>query len=130
MVGCEIAALLGEQEHEVDVIELRGEIGADVIREHKIYLMKDFEQYRIGQITGAKVCRFYKDGVEYEGADGVRHEARGYDSVVLAMGYRSCNPFAGQIEKLGKEVYVIGDAHRARRALEATSEAYQAAIRL
>ncbi|MFR5733771.1 MAG: FAD-dependent oxidoreductase [Clostridium sp.] len=65
MVGCEIAALLGEQEHEVDVIELRGEIGADVIREHKIYLMKDFEQYRIGQITGAKVCRFYKDGVEY-----------------------------------------------------------------
>lgn len=130
MVGCEIAALLGEQEHEVDVIELRGEIGADVIREHKIYLMKDFEQYRIGQITGAKVCRFYKDGVEYEGADGVRHEARGYDSVVLAMGYRSCNPFAGQIEKLGKEVYVIGDAHQARRALEATSEAYQAAIRL
>ena len=130
MVGCEIAALLGEQEHEVDVIELRGEIGADVIREHKIYLMKDFEQYRIGQITGAKVCRFYKDGVEYEGADGARHEARGYDSVVLAMGYRSFNPFAGQIEKLGKEVYVIGDAHQARRALEATSEAYQAAIRL
>ena len=130
MVGCEMAALLGEQEHEVDVIELRGEIGADVIREHKIYLMKDFEQYRIGQITGAKVCRFYKDGVEYESADGTRQEARGYDSVVLAMGYRSFNPFAGQIEKLGKEVYVIGDAHQARRALEATSEAYQAAIRL
>ena len=130
MVGCEIAALLGEQEHEVDVIELRGEIGADVIKEHKIYLMKDFEQYRIGQITGAKVCRFYKDGVEYEGADGTRHEARGYDSVVLAMGYRSFNPFAGQIEKLGKEVYVIGDASQARRALDATSEAYQAAIRL
>ena len=130
MVGCEIAALLGEQEHEVDVIELRGEIGADVIREHKIYLMKDFEQYRIGQITGAKVCRFYKDGVEYEGADGTRQEARGYDSVVLAMGYRSFNPFAGQIEKLGKEVYVIGDASQARRALDATSEAYQAAIRL
>ena len=130
MVGCEIAALLGEQEHEVDVIELRGEIGADVIREHKIYLMKDFEQYRICQITGAKVCRFYKDGVEYESADGTRQEARGYDSVVLAMGYRSFNPFAGQIEKLGKEVYVIGDAHQARRALEATSEAYQAAIRL
>ena len=130
MVGCEIAALLGEQEHEVDVIELRGEIGADVIREHNIYLMKDFEQYRIGQITGAKVCRFYKDGVEYESADGTRQEARGYDSVVLAMGYRSFNPFAGQIEKLGKEVYVIGDASQARRALEATSEAYQAAIRL
>ena len=76
MVGCEIAALLGEQEHEVDVIELRDEIGADVIKEHKIYLMKDFEQYQIGQITGAKVSRFYKDGVAYETADGGMQEVR------------------------------------------------------
>ena len=130
MVGCEIAALLGEQEHEVSVIELRDEIGADVIKEHKIYLMKDFEQYRIGQITGAKVCRFYTDGVEYETADGTRHEARRYDSVVLAMGYKSYDPFGSQIEALGKEVYVIGDAVKARRALDATKEAYEAAMKI
>lgn len=130
MVGCEIAALLGEQEYEVSVIELRDEIGADVIKEHKIYLMKDFEQYRIGQITGAKVCRFYTDGVEYETADGSGHEARGYDSVVLAMGYKRYDPFGGEIEALGKEVYVIGDAVKARRALDATKEAYEAAMKI
>ncbi|RHP48568.1 FAD-dependent oxidoreductase [Clostridium sp. AF32-12BH] len=130
MVGCEIAALLGEQEHEVDVIELRDEIGADVIKEHKIYLMKDFEQYQIGQITGAKVSRFYKDGVAYETADGGMQEVRGYDSVVLAMGYKNYNPFADGLKALGKEVYVIGDAGKARRALDATKEAYEAAMKL
>ena len=48
---------------------MRGDtVGADVIHEHRVYLMKDFEEYGIGQITGAKVCRFFEDGVEYETA--------------------------------------------------------------
>lgn len=75
MVGCETAAFLGEQNHEVTVIEFRDIVGADVIHEHRVYLMKDFEEYGIGQITGAKVCRFFEDGVEYETADGEHHEA-------------------------------------------------------
>ena len=79
MVGCETAAFLGEQEHDVTVIEFRDTVGADVIHEHRVYLMKDFEDYGIKEITGAKVCKFYEDGVEYETADGVRHETRGYD---------------------------------------------------
>lgn len=91
MVGCETAAFLGEQNHEVTVIEFRDIVGADVIHEHRVYLMKDFEEYGIGQITGAKVCRFFEDGVEYETADGEHHEAGGYDSVVLSMGYRNYN---------------------------------------
>ena len=130
MVGCEIAAFLGEQEHDVTVIEFRDQVGADVIKEHKKYLMQDFEDYKIGQITGAKVCRFFEDGVEYETADGEKHETRGYDTVVLSMGYRNYNPFADQLEELGKETYVIGDAVRARRALDATAEAFEAAMKL
>lgn len=130
MVGCEIASFLGEQEHDVTVIEYRDEVGADVIKEHRVFLMKDFEEYDIQKITGAKVCRFYEDGVEYETADGQKHETRGYDTVVLSMGYKNYNPFADKLEELGKETYVIGDAIRARRALEATAEAYEAAIRI
>ena len=43
MVGCETAAFLGEQNHDVTVIEFRDTVGADVIHEHRVYLMKDFE---------------------------------------------------------------------------------------
>lgn len=127
MVGCELAAFLGEAEHEVAVIELRDKVGADVISEHRKYLMKDFEDYNIKTVTGAKVSQFHKDGVSYTLADGTEGRLEGYDSVVLAMGYRNHNPFAETCEKLAKEVYVIGDAVKARRALDATREAYEAA---
>lgn len=127
MVGCETADFLGEQNHDVTVIEFREEIGADVIHEHKVYLMRNFEEYGIKKITGAKVCRFYPDGVEYESSDGVHHQLRGFDSVVLSMGYKNYNPFADNLEKLAPETYVIGDAVKARRALDATEEAYRIA---
>ena len=130
MVGCETAAFLGEQEHDVTVIEFRDTVGADVIHEHRVYLMKDFEDYGIKEITGAKVCKFYEDGVEYETADGVRHESRGYDSVILSMGFRNYNPLEEKIKDLVPETHVIGDAIRARRALDATKEAYEVASRI
>lgn len=130
MVGCETAAFLGEQEHDVTVIEFRDAVGADVIHEHRIYLMEDFKNYGIKEITGAKVCKFFEDGVEYETADGAHHEARGYDSVVLSMGYRNYNPFGEEIKEIVPETYVIGDAVRARRALDATKEAYEIASQL
>ena len=127
MVGCETAAFLGEQNHDVTVIEFRDTVGADVIHEHRVYLMKDFEDYGIKEITGAKVCKFYEDGVEYETADGQRHESRGYDSVILSMGFRNYNPFGEEIKAIVPDTYVIGDAIRARRALDATKEAYEVA---
>lgn len=130
MVGCEIAAFLGEQQHKVSIIEFRDTMGADMISEHRKFVMKDFEEYKVQEITSAKVCKFYEDGVEYESPDGTRHEARGFDSVVLSMGFRNYNPFAEQLDELGKEVYVVGDATRARRALDATKEAYEAAMQI
>ena len=130
MVGCETAAFLGEQEHDVTVIEFRDTVGADVLHEHRVYLMKDFEDYGIQQITGAKVCRFFEDGVEYETADGTHHETRGYDSVILSMGYRNYNPLEEKIKELVPDTYVIGDAIKARRALDATKEAYEVASKL
>ena len=129
-MGCETADFLGEQKHDVTVIEFRNEIGADIIHEHKIYLMKNFDEYGVKQITGAKVCRFFPDGVEYETADGTRHETREYDSVVLSMGYRSYNPFGDKLKELVPETYVIGDAVKARRALDATAEAYKVASQI
>lgn len=130
MVGCETAAFLGEQQHDVTVIEYRDTVGADVIHEHRVFLMEDFKNYGIKEITGAKVCKFFDDGVEYESPDGSRHEVRGFDSVVLSMGFKNYNPFAERLEELGQEVYVVGDATRARRALDATKEAYAAAMQI
>lgn len=130
MVGCETAAFLGELGHDVTVIELRDEVGADVISEHRKYLMKDFDEYKIKTITGAKVAKFFEDGVDYTLADGVGQSAHGFDSVVLAMGSRNYDPLSEEVKKVVKETYVVGDATRARRALDATKEALDAALQI
>lgn len=130
MVGCETADFLGELGHKVTVIELRDEVGADVISEHRKLLMKNFEEYKIKTITEAKVSGFFEGGVSYILTDGSEHRIEGFDSVVLAMGARNYDPLSEDVKKIVKETYVVGDATRARRALDATIEALDVALRI
>lgn len=130
MVGCEVADFLGELGHDVTIIELRDTLGADVISEHRVFLMKAFEKYSVKGITGAKVESFEKDGVSYTDKDNQVKHVSGMDSVVLAMGYRNNDPLSETLKTIVSEVYTIGDAVRARRALDATREAMEAAMKL
>ena len=43
------------------------------------------------------------------------------------MGFRNYYPFGDEIKAIVLDTYVIGDATRARRALDATKEAYEVA---
>ena len=144
MVGAETADFLAEQGHEVSVIEMRDAIGPDVIHEHRIFLMEAFEKYGIEQITSAAVSEIFSDGVSYKNAadksDETIYEARGFDTVVLSMGFSSrythrdgqnvVYDFADELKDIVPEVHVVGDAVRARRALDATKEAYDVALKL
>lgn len=130
MVGCEVADFLGELGHEVSVIELRDQLGPDVIPEHRKFLMKDFEVYKVQGVTGAKVAQFFTDGVSYTLADGTEGRLEGFDNVVLAMGYRNNDTISEEIKKIVAETYVIGDAVKARKALDATAEGLNAALEI
>ena len=130
MVGCEVADFLGELGHEVSVIELRDQLGPDVIPEHRKFLMKAFEAYKVQGVTGAKVAQFFTDGVSYTLADGTEGRLEGFDNVVLAMGYRNNDTISEEIKKIVAETYVIGDAVKARKALDATAEGLNAALEI
>lgn len=144
MVGAETADFLAEQGHEVAIIEMRDAIGPDVIHEHRIFLMEAFEKYGIKQITSAAVSEIFSDGVSYKNAadksDEMIYEARGFDTVVLSMGFSSrythrdgqnvVYDFAEELKDIVPEVHMVGDAVRARRALDATKEAYEVALNL
>ena len=130
MVGCEVADFLGELGHEVSVIELRDQLGPDVIPEHRKFLMKDFDTYKVQGVTGAKVAQFFTDGVSYTLADGTEGRLEGFDNVVLAMGYRNNDTISEEIKKIVADTYVIGDAVKARKALDATAEGLDAALQI
>lgn len=130
MVGSETAAFLGELGHNVTVVELREDVAADVISEHRLFLMKDFEKYNIKSVVNAKVSKFIKDGVVYALPDGTEQHLSGFDTVVLAMGARAYNPIGEDVKETIKETYIVGDAVKARRALDATTEAMEAALQI
>ena len=60
--------------------------------------------------------------------DAEIQELRGFDSVVLALGHISYNPFVDELENLVKEVYVVGDAEKVGFVSEATYKAVDIAL--
>ena len=145
MVGAETAEFLAEQGHDVSIVEMRHEIGPDVIHEHRVFLMHALNEYGVQELTDAAVQEIFSDGVSYKNAadksDETIYEARGFDTVVLSMGFVSryshrdadrnvVYDFRDEIKAVVPETYIVGDAVQARRALDATKEAYDAAMKL
>ena len=129
MVGCEAAEFLAEREHEAAIIEMKDVIGADVVPENRPFLFANFEKHHVALATGAKVSEFFPDGVSYELADGTKGELRGFDSIILAMGSRSCNPLEEKVKQFVPQTIVIGEAKKAPgNACIATGEAFDAAL--
>ncbi len=131
MVGCEAAEFLAERGHETAIIEMKPQIGADVVPENRIYLFRSFEQHHVLLVPGAKVSRFFTDGVSYTLEDGTAKELRGYDNIILAMGSRSNDTLSKDLDGFISQVYVIGEAKKSpSNALFATQEAYEAAMQI
>ena len=131
MVGCDAAEYLAEREHEVGIIEMKDVIAADVTPESRRYMFENFEEHHTVLQPGAKVCKFYPDGVDYTLADGTAGSMRGYDNVVLAMGSRSNAVLKEAAERVAGQVIVIGEAFKAPgNAVTATGDALNAALQI
>ena len=130
MVGAEAAEHLAERGHDCDIVEMKPVVGEDIMPEPREYIMASLEHHKVGQFTSARVGEFFTDGVSYTCTlDGSTHELRGYDNVVLAMGYRSNNTLSTELEKLVPQVIVIGEARQAPgNSMLATGDALNAAL--
>ena len=122
LVGCETADFLAERGFRVSVVEAKDVIAEDIIGEHRIYLLRSFAENGVETYVSEPVEEIFADGVRTKNLD-----LRGFDSVVLALGSRAFQPFS---EGLAKEQYVIGDARKARRAIDALREARDAIINI
>ena len=130
MVGCECVEFLTEREHIVDMVEMKPVIGEDIVPEARKYIMANLEKHKVTQRVNARVKQFYADGVDFtDTVTGEDAAMRGYDSVVLAMGYRSNNTLEEQLKDLAPQVIVIGEARQAPgNSMEATDDALNAAM--
>lgn len=129
MVGSETADYLGEHLHNVTIIEMLPEIAIDEQDDVKYYLLERLKKWGVKAITNATVKEFLDDGVIYD-KDGKDERITGFDSIVLAMGAKAYNPLEEKIKGKVLEIYVIGDAVKARKALEAIEEAARIAVKI
>lgn len=127
LVGSETADYLGERNFDVTILEQKDKIAGDISGEHRIYMMENYQRNGVKMITDATVKSFVDSGVIYT-KDNQEINLTGFDTVILALGGEAYNPLETQLSNIIKEMYVIGDGLKARKALEAINEAKNIAI--
>jgi 2,4-dienoyl-CoA reductase-like NADH-dependent reductase (Old Yellow Enzyme family)/thioredoxin reductase len=117
-VGCETADFLASQGKHVTLVEMREDIGVDVVQRVRHFLLQRLEAGKVVVETSATVCQILGDGAVVEQC-GEKRQLAGYDDLVLALGTKSENRLAAALKNDGYEVVVVGDAAEPRDALEA-----------
>ncbi len=131
LVGCEVAEYMASRgdnpiigHTEVTIIEMLSEAALDMSPEVRVLTMQNLRENGVQILTSTKVKEFLEDGVIVI-RNGQEETIRGMKRIVLAMGARSVEVLSEKLKDKVSEVYVIGDAKQARRALEAIAEGAQ-----
>jgi len=122
MTGLEIAEFLAQQGKEVVVVEQLKRVGADMGATVRWHLMNRLKGQKVELLTSTQVKEIGPEGVITVSRNGREETLRGFDAIVLACGSRPRNEVTAQIGGKVKELYVIGDAAKARKGLDAIRE--------
>jgi 2,4-dienoyl-CoA reductase-like NADH-dependent reductase (Old Yellow Enzyme family)/thioredoxin reductase len=122
LVGCETADFLAAQEKKVTIVEMLDEVATDVGSIRKTFLMQRLDKAGVEILTSTRVKEIADHGIIATSKDGQAKNIGNYDFIVLALGARSVNEIAKQIEGVVSKIYVIGDALEPRKAIDAIAE--------
>lgn len=129
LVGCETAEFLHCYHNAVTIVDMQDALAKEAVKRSRKVLMDRLKAAGTRGYTSTKVLEIYKDGIRAE-RDGEEIELRGFDTVVMALGFRAHNPLQKIAEKYTKEIFVIGDAKQARDAKQAIYEGAKLALEL
>jgi pyruvate/2-oxoglutarate dehydrogenase complex dihydrolipoamide dehydrogenase (E3) component len=126
MVGAETAAYLGVQcKAKVGIIARRSEIGLDMEGGIRDDLKDCLNRCFVEIMTNTRINAITLEGVSI--TTGGTERFFPCDTVVLAMGTKAYNPLEEELKSLC-DVVVVGDALKARKAIDATREGFLAGL--
>lgn len=128
LVGVETAEYLKDAGcNNITIVEMLDEVAKDLGSLRKICVMESLYMNQINSIVNAKVIAIHPNEViiEKEG----KEESVPCDSVIMAVGSKARNheALSKVCEELSITCHIIGDAKKARRALQAIAEAHAVA---
>jgi len=129
-VGLETADLIMEKNEieNLTVVEMQPEVGADMSPMDKAMLFCNESIYpkhfRNGLriVTETKLQEITDTGVRVCGKNWNEYEVEA-DTVVLALGYKANNTICDNLNGKAQEIFVVGDAVRARKIADAVYQA-------
>lgn len=127
LVGLEVAEYLSGTTDKITVVEMLDEVAKDLGQLRKICVVENLMKESIETITNAKCVEIKENSVVID-KNGVIEEIP-CNSVVVAIGAKSRDfkELSDYCEKNKIQYYTIGDAVKARRALNCISEAAEVA---
>lgn len=128
LVGAETAEFCRDYCEQVTIVEMLDDIAPELYMTVRIDMLKRFKKEGIETYTKTKVLKIDDDTVWGE-CNGKQVLFKEYDNIILAVGSKANQPFTDP-ESLAKEVYIIGDAKKARTAVEAIYEAARIAMKI
>ncbi len=131
MVGCETADFLSEQGKKVTLIGARGnsEVAGDLEFFSRLCLLESLSKKAV-RIIGSRVVKEITDqGIVIFDSQG-SEEVHTADTVVIAKGSKPIDKLVSQIANLVNEYYVIGDAKKPRKIIDAIWEGFRCCYEL
>lgn len=126
LTGCECALLMAGKGKKVHLIEMRDGLAIDANIRHRPILLKEIEEAGIDVRLNAAAVSVSAEGVTVK-QDGAERLVPG-TTVVCAIGQRSRRDAVEQLRDAAPFVRVVGDAVRPSNILNATYEAFHAAM--
>ncbi len=129
LVGTETALDLAENGHNVTVVEMLPQIMSDVAATDFLVYSERIAKTGMKVLTSTRLEEVTDSGVmvsnQKQGAFAL--EA---DTVILALGFRSCQDLYQELQAAGKEVYLAGDAVKPGKIMDAIHTAYRVGVRI
>lgn len=125
-IGVEEAIALSTAGHEVTILEMIDELAKEAGRMYKIGLFRELaESKNVTQALGMRCTKIDETGVYAEDKEGAEHFYPA-DTVIMASGMRARVDEVEKLRPLVQEFYVIGDARKAGKIMDANRDAYDA----
>jgi len=125
MIGCELAAYLGQKGKQVTVIEMLGDIATNMGRSGRMQLLEMLDKVDVKVLTNTKLIEIVEEGVTVK-SNGDKRILKA-NSVVLAVGLKPEAALSEELRDVVSELYTFGDCVEPRRLINAIWEAYRTA---
>jgi 2,4-dienoyl-CoA reductase (NADPH2) len=120
--------LLNKGVKEVTVVEMAGKLGQEIGPSSRWTVISELKRLGCNFQKSAKAIGITPEGLDIESAQGPGFIPA--DSIVIAVGSKSDNKLANDLEGLFPELHTIGDAKAPRKAMDAIREGYIVGLRI